>query len=125
MLSLVAAPTPVQPDSVPETLLFDARRLVALQAEYERLVGGVTLLVVVSHAVAQPLAVSQENKRKVLAELADLVVASDCRSQELIDLVGAHLQSKLSDVLGAEEQAKVLKALAGVADKENPVHRLM
>lgn len=121
MLSLVTDPVVlVRSETVPETLLFDTHRLSLIQHEHDRIVSGVTFLAIASHAI------NGGDKRKVLSEIAELIVGgrSDFETIITVDLCQKLDASHM--LIEPVERAKVLKLiLSGINNKDDAVRRLM
>jgi hypothetical protein len=125
MLSLVSDPdAAVCHHTVPETLLFDVRRLSLLRDEFDRVTCGVTLLVMANHAINDG---DQAKKRAFMAELTALVAVDG--PVDLASVVAVDLPRMLSGaglLLDSAERVRVLEVLArGVTDRNDHVRQLM
>ena len=120
MLSLVSDPVArINSDTVPETLLFDVRRLYNLQCEFDYIVSGITVLVVANHGIAE--AHPSEEKRALMAELVALVEAGQVDYETII---GTNVAERISTLIADPD--RVLRALrSSINDKSFAVRKLM
>jgi hypothetical protein len=110
MLSLVSDPVErISDTTVPETLLFDVRRLSRLQFEFDRIVSGASIVVAANHTVPSPAFV---------AELGALVAEGQ---PDFDAIIGTNVAERLNTLVpDANERRRVLGDLRSmVADKTN------
>ena len=119
MISLVADPVRICPETCPETLLFDVGRISELQCEFNRIVDGAMVLTVASHMIisGNPSAA----KGKVLNNLAGYIIdncfdpANLCRELD-----------SASVLVDPVARGQLLKALdQGITNKSDAVRQLM
>lgn len=125
MISLVVDEPAV---ALPETLMFDERRIASLRYRFDAVVTGSTLLVMVRHALLDGGAVAlSPEKRTLLEEVSELVLRDNA---DFGAIVATDLPEKLDAagllVADPAERTRILAALAtGVANRDHAVRRVM
>jgi hypothetical protein len=124
MLSLIADPSPVTLEVVPETLLFDTTRLLQLQSEYNRIIDGATMLIMANNSVVGGDKNPSQEKCSVLKDLASLVVGGAD-----FDTVITEFSIKLDSVgvlTNPAARGKLVNSLSScLANKNDSVRQLM
>ena len=130
MLSIVVNLSPTNPaQGVPETMSFDIHRFNNLYYHLNRIVSGITLVVLAQHALIGGDRQPSQEKRSVLIELADIFANDDSVFACDFGFVAEKLGLKLDSVgLLADEGARAafLSTLeGGFTDMNHRVRLLM
>ena len=130
--SLVVNFSPSNPtQGIPATLLFDVKRFTMLYYQLDRIVGGITLLVLADHLLGDRR--QQEEKHSVLTDIANHFATNTTTTttsdnfRPIADMVCQKLDSVgLLDMMDAGAKAAFLGTLeAGFTDKNHRVRVVM
>lgn len=114
----------ITPETIPETLIFDAHRLLQIQHEYNCIVDRATVLTIATHHIIGSDKTPSAEKRKVIADLVHRMVVV---TGEVFDPVELCRDLDLAGLLTDEaSRGKLLKALTLSAEKkDDAVRQLM
>jgi uncharacterized protein with von Willebrand factor type A (vWA) domain len=128
MLALITSEAVIKTENIPETLLFDARRLLQMQSEFSNIVNGATMLTMTNHALVASDRQPSETKRQLFKQVLTYLeeqIASGSDSDTIIEMLCEKLDS-VQVLTESTQRDNFLKALkAGITNKSDNVRKLM